>query len=60
MTSGLVRSWVNLPSCTTWERSTRTYEVHSLLTTVYRGWGCGLCFLHLCNVKGLGSNHERV
>jgi putative transposase len=30
------------------------------LTTTYRDWGFGLCFLHLRNVKGFGWNHKRV
>ena len=30
------------------------------LTTSYRSWGFGLCFLHLRNVKGYGWNHKRV
>jgi putative transposase len=30
------------------------------LTTTYRNWGFGLCFLHLRNVKGFGWNHKRV
>ena len=30
------------------------------LTTSYRDWGFGLCFLHLRNVKGFGWNHKRV
>lgn len=30
------------------------------LTSAYRDWGFGLCFLHLRNVKGLGWNHKRV
>lgn len=30
------------------------------LTTAYRDWGFGLCFLHLRNVKGFGWNHKRV
>jgi len=30
------------------------------LTTAYRDWGFGLCFLHLRNVKGYGRNHKRV
>src|SRR5690606_10795799 len=30
------------------------------LTTAYRDWGSGLCFLHLRNVKGFGWNHKRV
>jgi len=30
------------------------------LTTAYRDWGVGLCFLHLRNVKGYGRNHKRV
>lgn len=30
------------------------------LTTAYRDWGFGLCFLHLRNVKGYGWNHKRV
>ena len=30
------------------------------LTTTYRNWGFGLCFLYLRNVKGLGWNHKRV
>ena len=30
------------------------------LTTTYRDWGFGLCFLHLRNVKGFAWNHKRV
>ncbi len=30
------------------------------LTSAYRDWGFGLCFLHLRNVKGFGWNHKRV
>ena len=30
------------------------------LTTTYRTWGFGLCFLHLRNVQGLPYNHKRV
>ncbi len=30
------------------------------LTTTYRTWGFGLCFLYLRNVKGFGWNHKRV
>ena len=30
------------------------------LTTSYRDWGLGLCFLHLRNVKEFGWNHKRV
>ena len=30
------------------------------LTTSYRDWGFGLCFLYLRNVKGFGWNHKRV
>lgn len=30
------------------------------LTTAYRDWGVGLCYLHLRNVKGFGWNHQRV
>jgi putative transposase len=30
------------------------------LTTTYRTWGFGLCFLHLRNVKGFPWNHKRV
>ena len=30
------------------------------LTYNQRNWGFGLCFLHLCNVKGLDWNHKRV
>ncbi len=30
------------------------------LTTTYRDWGFGLCFLYLRNVKGFGWNHKRV
>ncbi|SBV53220.1 ISxac2 transposase [Xanthomonas bromi] len=28
------------------------------LTTTYRDWGLGLCFLYLRNVKGFGWNHR--
>src|SRR5690606_4335094 len=30
------------------------------LTTTYRDWGFGLCFLYLRNVQGFGWNHKRV
>ena len=30
------------------------------LTSTYRTWGFGLCFLHLRNVKGFEWNHKRV
>ena len=30
------------------------------LTSTYRDWVFGLCFLHLRNVKGFGWNHKRV
>lgn len=30
------------------------------LTTTYRTWGFGLCFLYLRNVKGFKWNHKRV
>lgn len=30
------------------------------LTSTYRTWGFGLCFLYLRNVKGFGWNHKRV
>ena len=30
------------------------------LTTTYRDWGFGLCFLCLRNVKGFNWNHKRV
>lgn len=30
------------------------------LTSAYRDWGFGLCFLHLRNVKGFGWNYKRV
>jgi putative transposase len=30
------------------------------LTTAFRDWGFGLCFLYLRNVKRLGWNHKRV
>jgi putative transposase len=30
------------------------------LTTTYRDWGFGLCFLYLRNVRGFGWNHKRV
>lgn len=30
------------------------------LTTAYRNWGFGLCFLHLRNVKRFEWNHKRV
>lgn len=30
------------------------------LTTTYRDWGFGLCFLHLRNVKGFRWKHKRV
>src|SRR5688500_17439482 len=30
------------------------------LTSAYRDWGFGLCFLRLRNVKGFAWNHKRV
>jgi putative transposase len=30
------------------------------LTSAYRDWRFGLCFLHLRNVKGVAWNHKRV
>lgn len=30
------------------------------LTSAYRDWGFGLCFLHIRNVKGFKWNHKRV
>ena len=30
------------------------------LTTAYRTWGFGLCYLHLRNVKSFAWNHKRV
>ncbi len=30
------------------------------LTTAFKDWGFGLCFLHLRNVKGFEWNHKRV
>jgi putative transposase len=30
------------------------------LTDARKTWGCGLCFLHLRNVKGHPWNHKRV
>lgn len=30
------------------------------LTSAYRDWGFGLCFLHLRNVKGFAWKHKRV
>lgn len=30
------------------------------LTTAYRDWGFGLCYLHLRHVKGFGWNHKRI
>ena len=30
------------------------------LTETNKRWGLGLCFLHLCNVKGFCWNHKRV
>jgi len=30
------------------------------MTTAYRDWGFGLCFLRLRNVKGLGWNHRGI
>lgn len=30
------------------------------LTSAYRDWGFGVCFLYLRNVKGFGWNHKRV
>lgn len=47
-------------------RGTRSTENDELadwlvrLTTTYRTWGFGLCFLYLRNVKQFGWNHKRV
>lgn len=30
------------------------------LTSTYRTWGFGLCYLYLRNVEGFGWNHKRV
>ena len=30
------------------------------LTTTYKRWGFGLCFLYLRNIKGFGWNRKRV
>ena len=30
------------------------------LTTAHKGWGFGLCYLHLRNVRGFTWNHKRV
>ena len=30
------------------------------LTTTYRDWGFGQCYLHLRNVKGFCWNHKRI
>jgi putative transposase len=30
------------------------------LSTTYKRWGFGLCFLYLRNVQGYGWNHKRV
>ena len=30
------------------------------LTTANKGWGFGLCYLYLRNVKGFGWNHKRI
>ena len=30
------------------------------LTSAYRTWGFGLCYLYLRNVKGFGWNHKRL
>ena len=30
------------------------------LSTTYKRWGFGLCFLYLRNIKGYGWNHKRV
>jgi putative transposase len=30
------------------------------LTSTWKNWGFGLCFLYLRNVKGFGWNHKRV
>ncbi|HEX7341904.1 MAG TPA: IS3 family transposase [Rhodanobacteraceae bacterium] len=42
------------------EENTRIADWLIRLTTAYRDWGFGLCFLHLRNVKGFGWNHKRV
>ena len=61
-------------ACQTFEVSETCYRYHAKaceenariadwlvrLTTAYRDWGFGLCFLHLRNVKGFGWNHKRV
>ncbi len=44
-------------------RSTENDEIADWLvrlTTAYRTWGFGLCFLYLRNVKAFGWNHKRV
>jgi len=30
------------------------------LTTTYKRWGFGLCYLYLRNIKGYGWNHKRI
>ena len=42
------------------EENTRIADWLVRLTTAYKDWGFGLCFLHLRNVKGFGWNHKRV
>lgn len=42
------------------DENTRIADWLVRLTTAYRDWGFGLCFLHLRNVKGFGWNHKRV
>src|SRR3546814_8936012 len=42
------------------EENARIADWLERLTTAYRDWGFGLCFLHLRDVKGFGWNHKRV
>lgn len=42
------------------EKNTRIGGRLVRLTTAYRDWGFGLCFLHPRNVKGFGWNNKRV
>ncbi|MFB8936615.1 DDE-type integrase/transposase/recombinase, partial [Xanthomonas arboricola pv. pruni] len=43
-----------------WDENARIADWLVRLTTTYRDWGFGLCFLYLRNVKAFGWNHKRV
>jgi putative transposase len=42
------------------EENERIADLLVGLTQARRGWGFGLCFLHLRNVRGHAWNHKRV